>query len=333
VVAHFDAASSYTGEALYEVNCHGGAIAVQAVLRRLQEAGAEMTPWQSLAPRLGAGEPTLSPQAIRCEALARMPRAHTRLAARMLLHQARGALSEELKAIHADLSRGSTDPTSLTGLIKTAALGHALLHPPTVMLAGLPNVGKSTLLNALLRRERVIVHEQPGTTRDILRETVSIRGVPFELMDCAGLRADAEGIEHEAVRRAAELLNHCDVLLLVYDVRTGLDGALASVPPLPRQARVIFVGNKTDLLDGPQPAPRTPGGPPHVFISARQQCNIADLEAALLAPYEAAVSSCETGAPVVFTDQVRAALERALETLRESGPERAAAELSTQGVS
>lgn len=296
---------------VYEVNCHGGVVAVQAVADCLRDSGAELARWQPAGVPEAEGSAVLSPGAIRATAIACLPRAQTRLAVRMLLHQAGGALSRALDGISRD---------GLRRLLDSAPLGRALLVAPQVALAGPPNVGKSTLLNALLRRERVIVHHHPGTTRDVVRETVSIRGVPFELIDCAGIRPATAEIEGEAVRRATDLIARSEVVILVYDVTRGLDEALSSMPPLRADACRIVVGNKIDLR-APGPAC---GAPPagddrlpcrladalHLFVSAREGLHISQVEAALLAPYRDQVRACEQGGPVVFTEQIRTALER-----------------------
>jgi len=352
IVAHFDAAASPTGEDHYEVNCHGGVVAVQAVLGCLREAGAEVVAWRSAVSDEAADQPVLSPTAIHASAMASLQRAQTRLAAKMLLHQAGGALRRELEAVRQGLSAGRVGQPPVAArpggqgrpghpadilrrLLGTAPLGHALLTPPRVALAGPPNVGKSTLLNALLRRERVIVHHRPGTTRDVVRETVSIRGVPFELIDSAGIREAPGELEQEAVRRATDLLTHCDVVVLLYDVTQGPEAALGLVPRVDAETRKIIVGNKIDLLGActgnPTASPVPPisaqeatgqGEPlpqrlppelqdmPHLLISARDRINIEQVEAALLAPYHDQIRPCEDGGAVVFSEEIREALQR-----------------------
>jgi tRNA modification GTPase len=181
-----------------------------------------------------------------------------------------------------------------------------LLKPPRVALLGPPNAGKSTLLNALLEEERVIVHPEPGTTRDVVRETLSVRGVPFEVMDAAGIRAAEDEVERLAVERAAALADACEVALLVYDAREAPEQALAQVPRPGPQARTIYVANKADLLAGP---PHVPPGGSAVTISARLRQGLDALEAALLAPYADLIEPARAGAAVVFEEQTEAALQ------------------------
>jgi tRNA modification GTPase len=264
----------------YEVNCHGGAAAVRAVMGCLESAGARLTSHQEATP-LPDADP-LCADSVRTAALAALPSAPTRLAVTMLLHQAAGALAREAAC-----------PERRAALRATAPLGLALLRPPRVALIGPPNAGKSTLLNTLLAEERVIVHHEPGTTRDIVSETVAIRGVPFLLMDTAGIRHSADDIERSAVQRAEGLAADCDVALVLFDIREGPDDALAA---LPTAARIVMVANKCDAA--PEAAP-PPGA---VAISARDHLNIAALEDALLAPYLGHLEACRAGAATVFTE-------------------------------
>jgi len=298
----------------FEVNCHGGVAAVQAVLGCLRGAGAQVVPWEQLPRDPQLVQPPLSPRAIRAQALARLPRAHTRLAARMLLHQMRGALSAELSALRGDLSRGEGHTRRLRALLETASLGRALLQPPRVLLAGPPNVGKSSLLNALLRRERVIVHDRPGTTRDVVRETVSIRGVPFELIDSAGIWDGAEELELMAVQKAIYLLGKCEVVLWVRDARRAPLRSSGDALPRAAAGRIITVANKADL------AGARGEGAADLLVSAREGWNIEKVEDALLAPYAALIGPCERGGPIVFTDEAERALAHLADVLDRRGP-------------
>ena len=305
IVARLPRADPPDGEPCFEVNCHGGVVAVTAVVGRLREAGAEVVDWRDLHGEHAAGLSALSDVAIRGCALAALPRARTRLAAAMLLHQAGGALARELERIEGllaaqDVGEAASSPDAL---IETARLGRALLEPPKVALLGPPNVGKSTLLNALLEEERAIVHHEPGTTRDVVAGTASLRGVPFELMDCAGIRAAQDELEQLAVERSAALAAVCDVALVLFDAREGPESSLAALPRLRKEARTVLVGNKVDLLPAPPEGEVRPaaGSPPCVYISALTKANIPVLESALLGPYEGLIAACRNGGPTLFT--------------------------------
>jgi len=329
VVARVDAG----GEPTFEVNCHGGVQAVRAVVQRLADAGAALVPAERLTADMADPRRALSAARIRTAALALLPRAQTRLGARMLLWQAGGALSRELDAAAADLpGRPQAARARLKRLAAGAPLAHALLKPPRVLLIGPPNVGKSTLMNALLRRERVIVHHRPGTTRDVVRETVSMRGVPLELMDSAGIRGAPGTVEQEAVRRARALIADCDAALVMFDVRRGPAWAWEHLDRLRAARRILLVGNKVDLLDAePAPWPLPPGleGTPQVFIAALEHRGIDRLEDVLLAPYQAAMAEGTAGvSPALpFTPELLDAVERVLAVLAGDGPQAALDEL------
>lgn len=333
IVAQLDPEMSPSGARRCEVNCHGGAAAVQAVLDCFRSAGAQpmdgagtgagpaAMPDVQSGPRSEAadGPPggrraydVLSRGNIRRLAIELLPRAETRLGARTLLHQWNGALADELKALgEADDSRRE----GLNGLLRTAPAARALTEPPSVAIVGPPNAGKSTLLNALLQRERVLVHDRPGTTRDVVRETVSVRGMPFELMDSAGVRNPAGEIEAEAVQRARELAEQSDICLLVYDLREGPDAALDEFPRIGEQHRVIAVGNKLDAADGEAGLPALPGRLDpldHVAISAREGRHIERLEDALLDPYEVGLHACREGRGVLFAAELEEAVREML---------------------
>jgi tRNA modification GTPase len=300
----------------FEVNCHGGIAATRAVLACLEAAGAQVVGPAERA-RAPAGPPLLQ-ERIRGRALELLPDAPTRLAAAILLHQAGGALTRGLDAVADALSAGDAAGAGrlLDGLLRTAPLGRALLRPPRVALLGPPNAGKSTLMNALLEEERVIVRPEPGTTRDVVSETLSVRGVPFEVLDAAGIRVAEDEVERLAVERAAALAGACEVALLVYDAAEDPGLALACVPQPGPGVRVIFVANKADLLAGPPPAPSRA---PTVLISAKLRQGLDALEAALLAPYSDLIEPARAGAAVVFDADAASAL-RALRSAVHSDP-------------
>lgn len=321
----------------FEVNCHGGVVAVQAVLRRLSEAGATVVRSSELVAASPAESGPLSGGGIKARALAQLPRAPTRLAAAMLLHQAEGALSRELTAVAEllDAQDGHRAAAQLRELLATAKLGRALLKPPKVALLGPPNVGKSTLLNALLEEERVIVHQEPGTTRDVVAETVSLGGVPFELLDSAGIRAAEDEVEREAVERAARLARQCEVALLIFDVREDPARALDLVPTLRPDARSIVVGNKTDLLPNAPPDYQLPDDLADVrlvCVSAQMKTNLRGLESVLLEPYEGLIEPCRCGKGIVFDTEAEGTLREALESLATSGPQAALSVLRAAGA-
>ena len=156
--------------------------------------------------------------------------------AAILLDQLQGALAEEL---------ASGDPRRLQTLLARAPLGLHLVTPWRIVLAGRPNVGKSSLINALVGYTRAIVFDQPGTTRDVVTATTAIDGWPVELADTAGLREGQDELESAGIARAREQMAAADVLVLVFDVTqpwTEEDESLVAQWP---EAVVVF--NKCDL--------------------------------------------------------------------------------------
>ena len=329
IVARLDS----QGEPCFEVNCHGGIAAVVAVVDCLRDAGAAVADWQDAPTPAPTPVPLLAASVIRAAALSELPHVPTRLGAVMLLHQAEGALRAAIDRAGKGLEAGECGP--LDALIATAPLGVALLRPPRVALIGPPNVGKSTLLNALLEQERVIVHDEPGTTRDTVVERVSLRGVPFDLMDAAGIRNGTDDVEREAVQRALRMAEACDVALLLFDAREGAWPESMAAPAFGGATRAIPVGNKADLLAGPPPPVRLPFEAPMcgpLYVSARERSNLDRLEGTPLAPYEDLVEPCRRGGPVLFRDAASDALLEAQQAFRQVGPAAALRTLQAAGL-
>jgi tRNA modification GTPase len=169
---------------------------------------------------------------------------------------------------------------SLALLTREAAQGQTLRDGITVAIMGVPNAGKSSLLNALAGRDAAIVTDVPGTTRDVLRETLSLDGLPVHLADTAGIREAGDVVEREGIRRARATLQNADVVLLVMD---------PSQPPAPQEAlradvppgtRCIVVHNKADLVPGKNTGlgiPRTEEQGWSVQISAVRKEGLAGL--------------------------------------------------------
>ena len=223
-----------------EIHCHGGDAAVARIREDLESQGGESISWQAWS-EATANDP------IAAAAQQALTQCHTERTAAILLDQYDGSLRRVVEAIINDLQGDnlSQAQAQLERLLEFAPLGRHLTKPFLVVLAGRPNVGKSSLINALLGYQRSIVFEQPGTTRDLLFATTAIDGWPVELADTAGLRDSDDPIEAEGVRRAGDLVAKSDLLLLVVD---------ASAPPteedralLARYDAPLVVQNKSDL--------------------------------------------------------------------------------------
>ena len=298
----------------FVINCHGGALAARRVLGALRQEGVDLCSWSEFLERSQRLEAF---NRIWREAAERLPCAATLLAARVLLDQQAGAFAGVLNSIRGflgDTPNWAEAQNALERLLATAPFGRGLFEHGRVVLAGRPNVGKSTLANALLRFERVITHRTPGTTRDTVEESLSIRGVPFVLVDTAGLRDTTGDIELEGVRRGTEEVARADVAVAVFDGSVPLQKEDVRLIEQGLPQRTVAVLNKCDL---PQAVPvealsRRLGQAP-VLVSASQGLGLKELEQRILnAAYPRRPLSKEA---VVFTERqerlVRAALEAA----------------------
>jgi tRNA modification GTPase len=178
------------------------------------------------------------------------------------------AVTAALVAVREELER----------LVAEAQLGERLRQGLRVAIVGRPNVGKSSLLNRLSRRERAIVTDLPGTTRDLLESELVLDGVPLTLLDTAGIRPSDDPVERLGIARSREALASADVVLLLYDLAQGWTAADAELRALvPDGVPVLVVGNKADL-GAPAPAP----SPAELAISARTGAGEAELTRLLL---------------------------------------------------
>jgi tRNA modification GTPase len=238
-----------------EIHCHGGAAASERVIAALAEAGCEIVPWDRWLEQA-------ADCLITAEADLALARATTRRTAGILLDQRSGALRSELAQIQKDVASGQTAAARqrLALLLERAAVGLHLTQPWQVAIAGRPNVGKSSLINALVGYHRAIVFNQPGTTRDVLTAETAIDGWPVRLTDAAGLRETADSLEAEGVRRARRQLNEADLVLWVLDASvlpTGCDARSIAEREFAQECeqgagdrfrRVVTIVNKVDLV-------------------------------------------------------------------------------------
>jgi len=269
---------SYTCEDMVEIQGHGGTESAKRNLRAVLDAGARLAePGEFTRRAFLNGRIDL----VQAEAVLDLIRARSDRAAKMALEQLEGRLSrqfnelyEHLIAIAADMeatldfpedelpagvlvdvhSRLHAQSRIVELLIKTCEEGRYLREGAKVVIAGRPNVGKSTLLNSLLGSERAIVSSIPGTTRDTIEEGLTLDGIPLRLVDTAGLRATADEIESEGIRRARLHLEKADLYLYVIDASAPVEEEdLGLIRGLKRD-RALVVLNKTDLGQAVKPS-------------------------------------------------------------------------------
>lgn len=197
----------------FEIHCHGGWAAVALIEKTLAAAGAIPTTWQSWAANRSDAPTTAA-------ALLALAEAQTERTAAVLLDQLNGALQREIDAIKDAASRGdlATAHRMRESLLARVEFGRHLTRPWRIVLAGRPNVGKSSLLNAMAGCVRAIVHHTPGTTRDIVSYFTAIEGLPVEICDTAGLRVAVDSIEKAGVALAEHHASEADLVLLVTDL-------------------------------------------------------------------------------------------------------------------
>lgn len=251
-----------------EIHCHGGREVIRLLLETLASRGAEVCTWPELTQRTTA-DPL---QALAAIALAE---ARTLRTAAILLDQYNGALRRALSEAVAALDRGD-DPAAdrmLANLARFSDLGRHLTAPWRVAVAGAPNVGKSSLVNALAGYQRSVVAATPGTTRDVVTALLAVDGWPVEVADTAGLRTEAGSLEAEGIRRAEEEAAAADLCLWVLDV------SAPPVWPMLPAGRVQLVVNKVDL----PPAWDLDQAAGALRVSARTGAGLAELYRALSA--------------------------------------------------
>jgi tRNA modification GTPase len=273
VAVFFPGPGSYTGEDVVEISTHGNPLILTGVVKGAIAAGARLARRGEFTLRaVMRGKRSL----IEAEAIADVIDASTPAQARLAFDQLHGTLSARLSAIDADvfdliakleasldfpdegyhfLDDGEAAAVltrvlgAIDALLGDAAHGRLLREGATVAIIGRPNVGKSSLFNALVGGDRAIVSETPGTTRDLVTERVDVCGLCVTLVDTAGTRESHEPVEREGVRRAAKARETADLVLLVLDAsagRTGEDGVLLEATA---ESRRVVVWNKSDLVE------------------------------------------------------------------------------------
>lgn len=288
-----------------EVHCHGGIAAVAAILGDLREVGCDQENNGRWIDRI-AGDPLVA------AAMELLPNARTERTAAILLDQFNGALSREVAAILVDVetNRFAAADNRCKSLLSTAQIGLHLTTPWKVVIAGRTNVGKSSLINALVGYQRSITFDQPGTTRDLVSANTSLDGWPVELFDTAGLRAAGHAIETAGVALAEQQLLAADVRILVFDgskLWTDRDQRLLSTWP-----DVVVAHNKCDLA---KPDENRPGGIDTCAVNGDGVSKLISEIVRQMIP-----RTTEPGKPVLFTTHQISCLQAILDASRRDDP-------------
>ncbi|NLK20582.1 MAG: tRNA uridine-5-carboxymethylaminomethyl(34) synthesis GTPase MnmE [Epulopiscium sp.] len=263
--------NTYTREDIIEINCHGGLVSIRKVLDVVLKMGARLAePGEFTKRAFLNGRIDLS----QAEAVIDVITAKTETSLNTAMNQLEGNLSirinelrNELLELMAHIEASIDYPEydieelgqkrlkesiediriKINHLLKTADSGKILREGVKTVIVGKPNVGKSSLLNALLREQRAIVTDIPGTTRDVLEEYINISGIPFKIIDTAGIRETEDLVEKIGVNRSKDLLDRADLVILILDLSINLEDEDRAIMDLVKNKKVLIVLNKTDL--------------------------------------------------------------------------------------
>ena len=274
IVSVFRSPHSYTGEDSTEISCHGSRFIVQKIIEVLIQAGARMaTPGEFTKRAFLAGKMDLS----QAEAVADLIASSNEATHRMAMSQMRGGFSRELDTLREQLLHITSlleleldfsdhddiefaDRTELTQLIdslyrhiqqltESFRTGNALKTGIPVAIIGAPNVGKSTLMNALVHDERAIVSDIQGTTRDLIEDTIQIEGITFRFIDTAGIRKTTDRIEQMGIERSLQAAKKADIIILLTEPNKNFpDIHIPHSPETPDLPIILRVINKSDLV-------------------------------------------------------------------------------------
>ncbi|NTV11424.1 MAG: tRNA uridine-5-carboxymethylaminomethyl(34) synthesis GTPase MnmE [Zoogloea sp.] len=306
ILLHFPAPHSFTGEDVLELQGHGGPVVMQMLLGRCLELGARLAePGEFTKRAFLNGKLDLA----QAEGVADLIEASTAAAARSAVRSLSGVFSEQVHKLRDQLIdlRMLVEATldfpeeeidflrsaralerledlrgALRALLDRAVQGSLLRSGLHVVLVGQPNVGKSSLLNRLAGEERAIVTEIAGTTRDALRETIQIEGIPLHIIDTAGLRETEDAVERIGIARTWQEISHADVIVRLVDVRNGLTDADRAIDArLPAGTERLTVFNKIDVA-GLGAARLVEDGMVAIHLSAKEGAGVDLLRAELL---------------------------------------------------
>ncbi|WP_315081800.1 tRNA uridine-5-carboxymethylaminomethyl(34) synthesis GTPase MnmE [uncultured Clostridium sp.] len=273
IISYMKGPHSYTTDDIIEINCHGGVISTNSVMNQVIKAGARVAePGEFTKRAFLNGRIDLS----QAEAVIDIIKAKTDLSMKSALMQSGGALSKQIKEIRqylldtlalieygVDFTEDDEDIDEtliirvkdgikntilkVKELLKGADEGKIIRDGLNVVIIGKPNVGKSSLLNVLLKEKRAIVTDIPGTTRDIIEEYLNIDGIPIKITDTAGIRETEDTVEKIGVERSREKIEEADLIILILDSSRELEEEDKEIINTIKDKNHIVLLNKTDL--------------------------------------------------------------------------------------
>jgi tRNA modification GTPase len=305
IALYFPAPHSYTGEEVLELQGHGGSAVLYMILQRCVDLGARLAQPGEFTRRAFLNNKM---DLIQAESVADLIDANSKEAVRSALRSLRGDFSSAIRElvealIHlrmlveamldfpeeqvdsVDLQRRdallNAIRQKLQHTLETARQGSLLREGAHIVIAGQPNVGKSSLLNKLSGEEVALVSDIPGTTRDVIRQAIQLHGVPLHIIDTAGLRETGDVVENLGIARTHQTLHLADLILLLLDASQGLTAKdEAIIAGLPSGIPRLLVFNKSDLLY--EKSPNVTEGSGSVFVSAKSGAGLEELRGKLL---------------------------------------------------
>ncbi|MEZ5405011.1 MAG: tRNA uridine-5-carboxymethylaminomethyl(34) synthesis GTPase MnmE [Verrucomicrobiia bacterium] len=271
LATYFPQPHSYTGEDVIEISSHGNPLIVNHIIQALLQQGARLARPDEFTQRAFCNGRMDLTQA---ESVMELIAAHSDAAIQSALATREGKLRQQIETLRNDLVHAlahleayidfpdedispkthqqlnqqlSHQIQTIKTLLATAQSGKLIREGIRTALVGLPNAGKSSLLNALVEKERAIVTEIPGTTRDTIEEWIQIHGIPFHLIDTAGIREATEKIEQEGIRRSRQALESAEIILHIIDLSQPWSKENEKLASAYDAKRAILIGNKNDL--------------------------------------------------------------------------------------
>jgi len=332
---------SFTKEDVVEINCHGGIMPLKRTLEAVLNAGARLAqPGEFTKRAFLNGRIDLA----QAEAVIDIIRAKTEEGLRVAVGNLEGSLSKEIRKymngitdilarIEANIDFPEEDPEAfisrneleemigemvkeIEGFLREAERGKIFREGLKAVIAGKPNVGKSSLLNALLKEKRAIVTEIPGTTRDIIEEMLNIGGIPVRIIDTAGIRKSKDKVERIGVRRSEKSIKEADLVLLVLDAVTGIEKEDEIIIEKVKDKECIVLINKIDITGKINiPFYEKATGKECIGISAKKGIGLKEVEEKI--KERVFKGKINTTRPLITRVRHEQALKKALESLGE----------------